>query len=444
MPIVLGRRYDTGEPCSITIKNDRIVDVTPVWPSGPLSDWPYVAPGLFDLQINGHSGIWYSHAGLTRDQVLLTLQAYFAYGVTRLYPTLITTSYEAFAAGFAALRQACDEHRWADNMVPGFHMEGPYLCGEDGPRGAHPLEHIRPADWNEFSRLQEIAGGRIRLVTLSPESDVAIDFIKRAVATGITIAIGHTAATRDQIQAAVDAGATLSTHLGNGAHGMMRRHPNCIWEQLGEPRLYASIITDGHHLPATVVNSIVRAKTPYRTILTLRAVARRQDRGGRSAATPGRIEPGYLHLCGERHSHDGLLIARRHRHGLAVSGASAESPAVPPATRLAGRSVPVPPAGGGFTTGRGGHIRRRRVKVRRSPSIEHGIAGLCRELCLVKMKDVAVLSKVRRHPMIRWQLRTWLRRGHPQSRAPFATISDRNYTPCGPSSPLQSGRRSPD
>ena len=285
MPIVLGRRYDTGEPCSITIKNDRIVDVTPVWPSGPLSDWPYVAPGLFDLQINGHSGIWYSHAGLTRDQVLLTLQAYFAYGVTRLYPTLITTSYEAFAAGFAALRQACDEHRWADNMVPGFHMEGPYLCGEDGPRGAHPLEHIRPADWNEFSRLQEIAGGRIRLVTLSPESDVAIDFIKRAVATGITIAIGHTAATRDQIQAAVDAGATLSTHLGNGAHGMMRRHPNCIWEQLGEPRLYASIITDGHHLPATVVNSIVRAKTPYRTILTC-------DASGLAGCAPGIYELG--------------------------------------------------------------------------------------------------------------------------------------------------------
>lgn len=285
MPLVFGRRYDTGEPCAITIKHDRIADVAPVWPRGPLTDWPYVAPGLFDLQINGHSGIWYSHAGLTRDQVLLTLQAYFAYGVTRLYPTLITTSYEAFAAGFGALRQACEEHRWASDMVPGFHMEGPYISAEDGPRGAHPLEHVRPADWDEFSRLQEVAGGRIKLVTLAPESDAAIEFIRRAVASGMTIAIGHTAATRDQIQAAVDAGATLSTHLGNGAHGTMRRHPNYIWEQLGEPRLYASIITDGHHLPATVVNTIVRTKSPFRTILTC-------DASGLAGCAPGIYELG--------------------------------------------------------------------------------------------------------------------------------------------------------
>lgn len=285
MPIVLGRRYDTGEPCAISIENDRIADVAPVWPRGPLTDWPFVAPGLFDLQINGHSGIWYSHPGLTRDQVLLTLQAYFAHGVTRMFPTLITASFEALAAGFAALRQACEEHRWASDMAPGFHLEGPYICAEDGPRGAHPLEHVRPADWDEFSRLQEIAGGRIKLVTLSPESEQAIDFIRRAVADGITISLGHTAATRDQIQAAVDAGATLSTHLGNGAHGTMRRHPNYIWEQLGEPRLYASIITDGHHLPATMVNTIVRTKSIYRTILTC-------DAAGLAGCAPGVYELG--------------------------------------------------------------------------------------------------------------------------------------------------------
>ena len=285
MPTVFGRRYDTGEPCAISIKNDRISDVVPAWPSEPLSDWPYVAPGLFDLQINGHGGIWYSHAGLTRDQVLLTLQAYFAHGVTRMFPTLITASHEALAAGFAALRQACEQHRWASDMVPGFHLEGPYISAEDGPRGAHPLEHVRPADWDEFSRLQDIAGGRIKLVTVAPESDMAIDFIKRAVANGITIAIGHTAATREQLQAAVDAGATLSTHLGNGSHGTMRRHPNYIWEQLGEPRLYASIITDGHHLPATVVQSIVRTKTPYRTILTC-------DASGLAGCPPGNYELG--------------------------------------------------------------------------------------------------------------------------------------------------------
>lgn len=285
MTTVYGRRYDTGEPCAISIEKGRIADVSPVWPRGSLDDWPYVAPGLFDIQINGHGGIWYSHAGLTKDQVLLTLQAYFAHGVTRMCPTLITAGHETLAAGFAALRQACEEQPWAAEMVPGFHLEGPFISPEDGPRGAHPLEHVRPADWDEFSKLQDIAGGRIKLVTLAPESAHAVDFIRRAVAQGITISLGHTAATHDQIQAAVDAGATLSTHLGNGAHGTLKRHPNYIWDQLGEPRLYASIITDGHHLPGAVVNSILRAKSPCRTILTC-------DAAGLAGCQPGLYELG--------------------------------------------------------------------------------------------------------------------------------------------------------
>lgn len=285
MPVVLGRRYDTGEPCAVLIEQDRIADVVPVWPAEPIHLWPFIAPGLFDLQINGHGGIWYCHAGLQPEQVLQTLQAYFAHGVTRMCPTLITAGHDSLAAGFAALRKACETTPWANAMVPGFHLEGPFISSEDGPRGAHPLEHVRPADWNEFCRLQEIAGGRIKLVTLAPESANAVDFIRRAVAEGITISIGHTAATRDQIQAAVDAGATLSTHLGNGAHGTMKRHPNYIWEQLGEPRLFASIIPDGHHLPATVVNTVVKTKSPYRTIVTC-------DASGLAGCPPGNYELG--------------------------------------------------------------------------------------------------------------------------------------------------------
>jgi N-acetylglucosamine-6-phosphate deacetylase len=167
--------------------------------------------------------------------------------------------------------------------VAGCHLEGPFISKEDGPRGAHPLQHVRPADWDEFQKLQDAAGGLIRLVTLAAEAEGAVEFIRRAVDAGITIAIGHTAANSDQITAAVDAGARLSTHLGNGAHGQIRRHPNYIWDQLGEPRLMASIITDGHHLPPAVIRTMIAAKGVRNIVITC-------DASGLAGLPPGEYE----------------------------------------------------------------------------------------------------------------------------------------------------------
>jgi len=262
------RRYETGEPVRIHIEGSQIASVEPIWPVTPLADWPWVAPGLFDLQVNGYGGVWFCQAELTPTQVAEAVRPYLAAGVTRLCPTLITNSFTSLAAGFTAIRQACEQEPWLDRMVAGCHLEGPYLSGEDGPRGAHPRSQIRPADWDEFRRLQEASGQRICLVTIAPEVEGALPFIQQAVASGVTVSIGHTAANSRQIEAAVDAGARLSTHLGNGAHGTLRRHPNYIWDQLGDPRLHASLITDGHHLPASVVRTMIRAKSPQQIILT--------------------------------------------------------------------------------------------------------------------------------------------------------------------------------
>src|SRR5262249_12675635 len=145
------------------------------------------------------------------------------------------------------LGAACDTDPELAHATPAFHLEGPYISAEDGPRGAHPSAHVRPPDWEEFCRLQEAAGGRIRLVTLAPEREGALGVIERLVATGVVVALGHTAATGRQIHDAISAGARLSTHLGNGAHAVLPRHPNYIWEQLAADELWASIICDGHH-----------------------------------------------------------------------------------------------------------------------------------------------------------------------------------------------------
>mgnify|MGYP006416097503 CR=1 FL=1 len=284
---IKGRRYDNGEPVSIVIEGERIASIEPAWPTGDVDDWPFVAPGMFDLQINGYGGTWFSSDKLTADAVIETLEPHFSYGITRLCPTLVTNSFEALAAGFQAIDEACRREAWVEKMVPGCHLEGPFISREDGPRGAHPLEHVRPADWDEFLKLQEISGNRIQLVTLAAESEGACEFIRKAVASGVVVAIGHTGASPEQITAAVDAGARLSTHLGNGAHGTIRRHPNYIWEQLGDLRLWASIITDGHHLPGSVVRSIIGTKSTYRTIITC-------DAAGLAGCPPGVYDEGTM------------------------------------------------------------------------------------------------------------------------------------------------------
>jgi N-acetylglucosamine-6-phosphate deacetylase len=152
-------------------------------------------------------------------------------------------------------------------------MEGPYISRDDGARGAHPRADVRDASVEDFTRRQDAAGGRIVLVTLAPEVPGAIALVEHLVSTGVRVAIGHTAATGEQIRAAIAAGATLATHLGNGCAQMLRRHPNPIWELLAADGIFASLIVDGHHLPASTVKGMVRAKGWGRTILITDAIA---------------------------------------------------------------------------------------------------------------------------------------------------------------------------
>jgi N-acetylglucosamine-6-phosphate deacetylase len=322
------RRYDNHEPVRIDIDGERIAAVTPATPDGDASAWPIVAPGLFDLQINGYGGVWFSDEELTPAKVVAAVEPYFRFGVTRLFPTLITNSFAGLAGGLAAIRGACEQQSWLEKVVAGCHVEGPYLSGEDGPRGAHPKQHIRDPAWDEFQRLQDAAGGRIKLFTIAPEKTGAAEFIRRAVASGVTISIGHTAANGDQIRAAVNAGATLSTHLGNGAHAVLPRHPNYIWEQLGEPRLAACIISDGHHLPPSVVSSIVRAKTPRKTVITC-------DASGWAGCAPGVYENklGKVEVLD-----DGRIVPAGQRTLLAGSGSGTDV-CVTNAVRFAGVSL---------------------------------------------------------------------------------------------------------
>jgi N-acetylglucosamine-6-phosphate deacetylase len=223
--------------------------------------------GLFDLQVNGFAGVDFNSPATTSADVLRAIVQIQATGVTRFLPTLITSSFERFSRCAATLIQT--NHP----AIAGLHLEGPYIAAEDGPRGAHPRAHVAEASVDDFARRQEAAQGRIRLVTLAPEVPGAIPLIEYLVTREVRVAIGHTAATPEQIRAAVKAGASLSTHLGNGCANFLPRHPNFIWEQLATDDLFASLIVDGHHLPPATVKAMIRAKTPERIILITDAVA---------------------------------------------------------------------------------------------------------------------------------------------------------------------------
>ena len=225
------------------------------------------SPGFLDLQVNGFAGVDFNDPATTVDDLQRALGVLRAHGVTRLLPTLITSSAERFGQCASILLQA------RADAIAGIHMEGPYISPEDGPRGAHPREHCAPASIDDFKRRQDSAAGRIRLVTLAPEVPGALPLTEYLRANGVRVAIGHTGATAEVIRDAVKAGATLATHLGNGCANIIPRHPNFIWEQLAADELMASLIVDGHHLPPSTVKAMVRAKTPRRTILVTDAIA---------------------------------------------------------------------------------------------------------------------------------------------------------------------------
>ena len=254
----------------INLRDDRVASIRELTTT---DNNIQIAPAPIDIQVNGFAGFDLNTETVTPDDVCAMVRALWRVGTGFLCPTVVTGSFDRIGNSLCAIVDACKMDSLVNYAVLGIHLEGPYISAEDGPRGAHPLTHVRDPDWNEFQRWQDIAEGKICIVTLAPEKKGAIPFIEKLVADGIVVALGHTNASADDIQNAIDAGARLSTHLGNGAHALIRRHPNYIWEQLGADALWASLIVDGHHLPPSVAKSMIRAKTLDRCILVSDAVA---------------------------------------------------------------------------------------------------------------------------------------------------------------------------
>ena len=262
-----GIHLASGEQVEVLFQ-DSIQNVDPLL--SPTDTDVFLSPGWIDLQVNGFAGVDYNSPPSSPEQIGHSIREMFRTGVTLFFPTVITGSPEDIKGALANLAKIKEEIAEGPAMEA-FHLEGPYISPEDGPRGAHPAGWARRPDLDEFRRFQDAARGNIRLITLSPEWPEAPRFIEAIVSQGVVASIGHTKATAEQISEAASAGATLSTHLGNGAHPVLPRR-NYIWDQLADDRLAASFIVDGIHLSRSFLNVALRAKGLERSILVTDAV----------------------------------------------------------------------------------------------------------------------------------------------------------------------------
>jgi len=249
----------------------------------------YISPGFIDIQVNGFAGTDFNHPAFDGDDLVPVCKALLRTGVTRFCPTLITGSEERLSRNIQQIVRAYEKYPLVRSMVLGIHLEGPYIASEDGPRGAHPKQYVSDPDWDEFVRLCNLSKGLLKIVTVAPERPGAIEFIRKTSKAGLVVAIGHCAPEPAEIDAAVEAGAVLSTHLGNGAHQMLPRHANYIQKQISHDGLMASIICDGIHLPDYFVKNLIRAKGISRMILVTDAMAA-------AAASRGRYTLGDLEV----------------------------------------------------------------------------------------------------------------------------------------------------
>ncbi len=252
-----GIDYKTGKAIEITLKEGIISKVKEVKKS---QRHGIIGPGLTDLQINGFHEIDFNSPALTSEKVYKATVALIMSGTTSFFPTFVTNSEAHYEKLLLAFNDAIDRYPLIRESIPGFHLEGPFISSDDGARGAHHPDYIQEPDWDMIQRLQEKARGKIKIITLAPEVKGSIALIKKCVKEGIIVAIGHSNAQPSDIRAAADAGASMSTHLGNACPVALPRHPNMIWEQLADDRLAAGLIADGHHLPASFLKTAIRTK----------------------------------------------------------------------------------------------------------------------------------------------------------------------------------------
>jgi N-acetylglucosamine-6-phosphate deacetylase len=253
-------------PGWLLVEGTRIADVGPGAPPRPAEvelPWATVVPGFVDVHAHGGGGASFDTG--TEDAVATVMQTHRAHGTTSMVASLVSDHPDALSRRVSELSALVD-----DGLLAGIHLEGPWLSPKHA--GAHDpalLSEPKPAD---VDALVDAADGHLRMVTLAPELAGGLDAIRQLTAAGVVTAIGHTDATYDVARAALDAGATVGTHLFNAMRGLHHREPGPIAALLEHPDAYVELVADGVHLHPAALRLAARAK-PHFTVLVSDAMA---------------------------------------------------------------------------------------------------------------------------------------------------------------------------
>lgn len=187
-------------------------------------------------------------------------------GVGNYLPTTVTAPIDQTLRSLEALANAVESHTQANEARPvGIHLEGPFIS--HAKKGVHPPADILPPDIALFDRFYQAARGHIRVITIAPEIPGALALIEHAASLGVKVSIGHTNATSEEAQAAIEAGARSATHTFNAMRPLDHRAPGVIATVLDDDRLFAELICDGVHVAPEMVRLWLKAKGPDKAIL---------------------------------------------------------------------------------------------------------------------------------------------------------------------------------
>ena len=248
-----------------------------------------VVPGFVDTHVHGGGGGSFSVAAQTTAAVALHRR----HGTTTLVASLVTESPDDLLRQVSELVQQVSA-----GLIAGIHLEGPWLAHERC--GAHDPALLRDPDPAEIRRVLDAGGGAVRMVTLAPERAGGLDAIRQVTDAGVVAAVGHTEATYAQTRAAVDAGATVATHLFNAMRPIHHREPGPVIALLEDPRVTVEVITDGVHVDGALYRHVTRSVGPDRVSLVTDAMAAAGMTDGAYRIGPLDVDvsDGVAHLAG--------------------------------------------------------------------------------------------------------------------------------------------------